>query len=223
MIKKTVLKFNLLLLLCWCVTCASASAAEVELVVFDFGGVVANVDKKEVVYFVQENLKLPSYEKAKELLRKEHKIEKQGGDVAGFWQQQGATSGKEWQKKLADFRLSSIHEISGIREVIQGVKKEGIELALLSNISKREAKLVQIRGFFDLFDDLFLSCAMGMEKPNRKVFSFLLQETGVLAENCLFIDDKRENVEAAKAMGIDAILFTSPAQLKAELDKRLTK
>lgn len=61
---------------------------------------------------------------------------------------------------------------------------------------------------------------MGLEKPDSKAYDLLIKTVKIAPEQIVFIDDKAENVEAAKAMGIDAILFESELQVKAELARR---
>jgi putative hydrolase of the HAD superfamily len=91
---------------------------------------------------------------------------------------------------------------------------------MLSNIDDRYTKLIRDFGFYKPFEPCLLSCEMGLEKPDPKAYELLLKTINLPAEEIVFIDDKEENVEAAKAMGIDAILFTSEPQLRGELNKR---
>lgn len=58
----------------------------------------------------------------------------------------------------------------------------------------------------DLFHRVFLSQEMGLAKPGREIFLHVLSEAGISAEETLFIDDTKENIDAAKSCGIDAIL-----------------
>ncbi len=60
-----------------------------------------------------------------------------------------------------------------------------------------------------------------MEKPDAKIYEYLLKEIKLPAQNVVFIDDRLENVDAAKQVGIDAILFASQKQLQKELEVRL--
>lgn len=61
----------------------------------------------------------------------------------------------------------------------------------------------------------------GLEKPDPKIYEYLLEKVRLPAQDIVFIDDLPKNVEAAKRMGIDAILFVSQAQLQEELEARL--
>jgi HAD superfamily hydrolase (TIGR01509 family) len=56
----------------------------------------------------------------------------------------------------------------------------------------------------ELFDSTFLSFELGLIKPDREIFEHVVAELGCPAGAVLFLDDNRINVEAARAVGIDA-------------------
>ncbi|MFT4150636.1 MAG: HAD family phosphatase [Paracoccaceae bacterium] len=59
-----------------------------------------------------------------------------------------------------------------------------------------------------------------MVKPDPRIFLTLCDRAGVTPESCLFIDDSPRNVEGARAVGMDAVHFTTPEALRAELEAR---
>ena len=61
----------------------------------------------------------------------------------------------------------------------------------------------------DYFDRMFLSYEMGMLKPDPEIFEAVLNDTGIKAEETLFIDDAEPNVETALSLGFHTYL---PAQ-----------
>ena len=61
---------------------------------------------------------------------------------------------------------------------------------------------------------------MGLEKPDPKAYQLLLEQLALPANEVVFIDDKEENVEAARKLGVDAIVFESAQQVHAELAER---
>ncbi len=67
------------------------------------------------------------------------------------------------------------------------------------------------------FDDVLVSYELGVCKPDPEFFRRGLAKLGVEAEECLFIDDLEDNVEAAKSLGITGIRFESAKQLEREL------
>ena len=54
----------------------------------------------------------------------------------------------------------------------------------------------------DLFDRLFLSYEIGRHKPDPEIYIYVLQQAGLIASECLFVDDSLPNIEAAAKLGI---------------------
>lgn len=55
--------------------------------------------------------------------------------------------------------------------------------------------------FKSLFNAFYLSHEIGLRKPNTNIYEYVLQENNLKANECLFIDDTKENTEAAKNLG----------------------
>jgi len=60
-------------------------------------------------------------------------------------------------------------------------------------------------GINDFFERLFLSYEMGMVKPDAEIFSTMLAEAGLKAEETLFIDDSAANCASAVSLGINVL------------------
>ncbi|MDP3742406.1 MAG: HAD family phosphatase [Candidatus Micrarchaeota archaeon] len=86
---------------------------------------------------------------------------------------------------------------------------------VVAHLKKKQNKMLK------LFDKLFFSCEMqgGIAKPDEKIYVKTLKKLRVSASECLFIDDVKPNVVAAKKLGINAIQYKSNVQLKKELKK----
>ena len=67
------------------------------------------------------------------------------------------------------------------------------------------------------FDDVLLSYELGRCKPDPQFFVLGLRKLGVQADECVFIDDRHDNVAAASSLGITGLHFTSAARLEADL------
>jgi len=74
--------------------------------------------------------------------------------------------------------------------------------------------------FFGHFDGVVVSGEEGVIKPDAAIYQTLLDRYDLTAEECVFIDDRKENVEAAKALKFKGIHYHSPAvSLTEELDR----
>lgn len=94
---------------------------------------------------------------------------------------------------------------------IKKCKREGHKVYGLSNWDAESFALLKERYIevFNLFDGIVISAQENANKPHATIYQILLDRYQLQAENCWFIDDQRENIEAAKELGINAIQHTS--------------
>jgi putative hydrolase of the HAD superfamily len=98
------------------------------------------------------------------------------------------------------------------------LKQRSLLTAILSNMG--DDVLASVEREFDWihrFDVLVWSCQLGVVKPNPELYRHALAKLGTQPEETLFIDDKRPNIEAARALGIQAIQFSSVERLRQDL------
>ena len=76
---------------------------------------------------------------------------------------------------------------------------------------------------FNLFDKNYISCEIGLMKPDIKAYEFVLRDLDAQPSEVIFIDDKIENLKPAKQLGMDTILYKNPTQLKRDLDTLLNR
>lgn len=74
--------------------------------------------------------------------------------------------------------------------------------------------------FFDMLDDILISGDVGICKPDPAIYNILLRRHSLEPSESLFIDDRRDNIDAALNLGLDAIHFQSASQVREELKER---
>ena len=108
-----------------------------------------------------------------------------------------------------------------MQKLIADIKAAGGRLYLLSNISigfaEKYTEVEWIRELLAQFDGLVFSGTIGMAKPNRDIFEYILQHHGLRAEESVFIDDMPNNIAACEAVGIHGILFDGDADKVREI------
>ena len=111
--------------------------------------------------------------------------------------------------------------IDGSVEIFRRLKEKGeYKLYALTNWSAELFPVALERyEFLHWFDGRVVSGEEKMRKPFPQFYQVLLDRFQLQPGEALFIDDNFRNIEAAKKMGIHSIHFTSPEQLKEELDK----
>ncbi|MEY4629899.1 MAG: hypothetical protein RIQ81_19 [Pseudomonadota bacterium] len=102
-----------------------------------------------------------------------------------------------------------------------GIKSAGYRLVLLSNVNEDHFEYIRARyDFPQLFDELVLSYQVGACKPDDRIYQRAVKAAMCPAGKCLFIDDVKENIDAALRNGIPGIHYRNTAQLKEELTSR---
>lgn len=115
-----------------------------------------------------------------------------------------------WNSMLLDLPAERIAMLKALRK--------RFKLYLLSNTN-----VVHIRAFdeqfkqahaqenwMDLFDHVYYSYEMGMRKPDKEIYEFVLDDVQLKGDACIFIDDNEQNLVAAAACGIHVIHAKAP-------------
>jgi 2-haloacid dehalogenase len=111
--------------------------------------------------------------------------------------------------------------IEGTVEILRELKQRGVPCYALTNMEAYTyPRRLERYEFLRWFDGTVVSSLEGVIKPDPEIFTRLLTRYDLTPAKTLFIDDSARNVEAAAKLGIDAIRFQTPAELRAELTRR---
>ena len=109
-------------------------------------------------------------------------------------------------------------EHTDVTELLEKLKARGLKLYLLSNIFVRDSNYFKNKyPFLTRFDKLYFSSDTGFIKPDPRAYELVLKENNVKPEDCIFFDDTPRNVEAARALGIEAYVFESADMVREKL------
>jgi len=100
------------------------------------------------------------------------------------------------------------------------LKKQGYKIAVLSDQWPPSKQALMPDKLYKKFDEVVVSCDVGVRKPNPKIYKILLKKLKLPAKKCLFIDNQEWNIKPAKKIGMKTILFKDNIQLFKELEKR---
>ena len=98
--------------------------------------------------------------------------------------------------------------------------RQRVPVGLLSNAHDQLPADLALLGLAGAFDEVIGSAAVGLAKPDPRIYELAARTFGVTVSECFFIDDLAPNIEAAKALGMDGVVFTSAAQLRVDLVAR---
>lgn len=121
------------------------------------------------------------------------------------------------------FAASDIFTLKlSVLPILAELRHAGHRLGLLSNTCEIHWQycLDRFRMIADSFEHHVLSYRVGAMKPDPAIFHAAAKAAGVEPNEFFFVDDILENVEGARAAGVDAVLFTSAEQLAADLRAR---
>lgn len=120
----------------------------------------------------------------------------------------------DWEQMLAG-------PIDGSVEILAALRRRGVPRYALSNWSAETFPIARDRyDFFEWFDGILLSADVGVTKPDPAIFEHLGRRFGLAPAHTVFVDDNPVNVDAARALGFDGIVFTDPPALRAHLAER---
>ncbi|HTA80761.1 MAG TPA: HAD family phosphatase [Terracidiphilus sp.] len=116
-----------------------------------------------------------------------------------------------------DARMWTTHNPAMVAWQLQ-LKQHGIRTGILSNMG--DSVLASIQKEFkwlERFDVLIWSYQLNMAKPDPKIYLHTLEQLGMRPEETLFLDDRRINVDAAIALGMKSLEFSTVDRLRSDL------
>ena len=91
---------------------------------------------------------------------------------------------------------------------INQLRAAGYRTAILSNLPQPLGEELRVTpGFLEHFDHVTFSYELGVVKPQAEIYRHTMGGLGMEPGDALFLDDKAENVEGARAVGLRAELF----------------
>jgi epoxide hydrolase-like predicted phosphatase len=104
-------------------------------------------------------------------------------------------------------------------EAVRRARAAGVRTGLVSN--SIGAGRYDRSQFPDLYDGVVISAEEGMHKPQPEIFLLGAERIGVAPEQCVFVDDLRENCAGAEAVGMTAVLHRGAESTVPELERLL--
>ncbi|MBO5855682.1 MAG: HAD family phosphatase [Alistipes sp.] len=175
-------------------------------IVFDLGGVVFARDPRK---FEPEFIKFFSYILLPQMPR--------------FWEEydRGVVSYEQVVTDLADYNncdreladknlrrsILTQEEIVATKALVADLKAAGYKLYVLSNMSLEFTEFLRKTEVYKYFDGEVVSCEEHVVKPDAEIYRRLVERYGLDVSETLFIDDRKENVEAARNEGWEGFNF----------------
>ncbi len=200
---------------------------DIRAFVFDFGGVIAGAQDPRHLSRLLSLTTLSQVE-----FEQRYFLHREGYDA-------GRLSGREyWRRTLcgrraepSDRLLDRLVEEDSlswsvcdhrILTWIGRLRQAGFPVGILSNLPRDVLDCCRQRfSWWGEFDFGVFSCEAGVVKPETEIYRSLIEASGYRASQLFFIDDRPENVEAARSAGLGAEVYTSFADLAAGADSTI--
>ncbi|MBB4801353.1 putative hydrolase of the HAD superfamily [Flavobacterium nitrogenifigens] len=178
----------------------------IDAIIFDFGDIFINLDKPATISGLQK-LGMTEWNTELDQLNLSFETGSISPEdfIGGFKKQLPNASEEEilkaWNAILADFpfyRLEFLQELAKKYRLFLLSNTDSIHI----NTFEQKSGVSFYKDFYNCFEKVYFSFDIGMRKPDPKIYEFVLEENNLIAENTLFVDDKKENTDSAAALGI---------------------
>ena len=144
-------------------------------------------------------------------------------DGPTYWRRIAKAAGKEFTPAQIDSLIANDIAIwmranPIMMDWVRALKRGGLKIAVLSNMPIEISTYIrQYAPWFGDFDYVCFSAEVQLAKPGAAIYHACLDVVHMRPEECLFIDDRAENVEAARALGMHALKFVSVHELAGDV------
>ena len=113
----------------------------------------------------------------------------------------------EFAREMITIAIGKQETIRPTEKLIDELKAAGYKLYVLSNMSREFIDFLRKQKVYENFDGDVVSCEVGIVKPMPEIYDLLLERFDLDPAETIFIDDRKENVDAAAAKGIATFHF----------------
>ena len=113
----------------------------------------------------------------------------------------------EFAREMITIAIGKQETIRPTEKLIDELKAAGYKLYVLSNMSREFIDFLRKQKVYENFDGDVVSCEVGIVKPMPEIYDLLLKRFDLDPAETIFIDDRKENVDAAAAKGIATFHF----------------
>ena len=192
--------------------------------IWDLEGVLLQTDDDNMPLTVAKKLNAP-YEKVREIFFSDANDRVDLGEITQdqfneyLLDALQISRGKKYL--LEEFLNEEFYIDKDLLIEITGLRRE-YKMGLLSNFSDDlRPKIDNEWALGSVFDEIIISCEVGLVKPDPAIFNLMLDRLGVKADESVFIDDRIKNIDGAKEMGFHTIFFIDKDQALEELTRIL--
>ena len=108
--------------------------------------------------------------------------------------------------------------VEGMLDLVHALADRCVPIYAISNFGAESwAQFRPLAPIFELFSDIVISGEEKLMKPDAAIYQLALKRFARRADQCLFIDDRLDNIAAGQSIGLAGHHFSDAAQLESEL------
>lgn len=140
-----------------------------------------------------------------------------------FWHKLSLTTGLTFPSSHRDVWATkdSLQPNQELKDFTEVLKSRNYRVGVLSNVFPDTAEMIRNEGWYHPYDPVFLSCDLGLAKPDSDIYQHVCATLGVTPSEILFIDDQQKCLDPAAALGMKTILAQSPRQIIEDINQEL--
>lgn len=191
-----------------------------QLVIFDVGGVVVDMESDRLVHQVSQLLGRSFEEVQKAIYHEELLLPFELGRISPTAYYEGLKKRLKLRWTYEQFVRAwndIFRENAEVTEILQRLRKRHRLIALTNTNMLHLDYLKAAFPSLSVLEDWVASCDVGLRKPDPEFYQLALARSGVRASQAVYVDDRPELVEAGRGVGLTAIRFENSRQLEQDL------
>ncbi|MBU4466551.1 HAD-IA family hydrolase [Candidatus Parcubacteria bacterium] len=208
----------------YCFLAKNHKRSGIKTIVFDYGGVIGNDPSEKIYEVVSKNLDINKNILKKNFMKFFIPLSKGKISVTDFWKEFSRSLDLSGMEKLEQLWLRTFRRYAKVNNKVFSYIKPFMgkfKFCLLSNnISFYETENSQ-RLLRKYFCPIVYSFEIGMRKPEKEMYDYILKKTGSRPEETLFIDDDETKLDYPRKISAPTLVFKNNRRFKKELNKIL--
>ena len=193
----------------------------IKAIVFDMGGVIIHFDENKYYEYLSKKYNVDENKITSIMIPLINKFDRGDITLGVLLDSISKNIGIKIPRKSWNYVFDTDATIDWqMISLIKSLSKN-YKIYMLTNVNRsryfRTNTMLKINN--KLFNKKFISCYLHMTKPDRKIYQYVIAKTNLMPNEIIFIDDLIENVNGAREIGINSIVFRGYRDLVSKLEK----
>ena len=193
----------------------------IKAIVFDMGGVIIHFDENKYYEYLSKKYNVDENKITNIMIPLINKFDRGDITLGVLLDSVSKNIGIKIPRKSWNYVFDTDATIDWqMISLIKSLSKN-YKIYMLTNVNRsryfRTNTMLKINN--KLFNKKFISCYLHMTKPDRKIYQYVIAKTNLMPNEIIFIDDLIENVNGAREIGINSIVFRGYRDLVSKLER----